>query len=271
MPRVYVSCAFVVGAMIVGISSPGVSQIPPVPSGSIAAPSPQPTPSPTPKPRLRDIADSPIFLSAGVTGVAASQGDAAKQLLAALKAQLAWVVLNDHRRRLLFDDLTPSNACADDQKDKGILELTYGRIVSVDDNFFIAEHFSQRVEIAAVLRSCTGKLLAEDPQRDDVKRYLGAENGAWIVYKSSDTSLALLGIVGIASIVNAKNTDKTAAAAVTFLGNVKDVRLPQYHKDDKAALEITIATIDVASYLHDSMSRDDRAALFGTDVLNLRR
>jgi len=193
----------------------------------------QTTKAPTPQPVVtrgpRETYENGLRVYYGVAGEAVAQGNDPVTLLGVFEAAISSRAWTSQKVRVSFLPETAEGDCAGSPLDAGILEITYGQIRSRDDNYFVAEHFAKIVRLGARLMSCDGKTVAAEYPN---KRLMFAETA------SHYNAAAFASIAGAASILNAKNEDKTAAAVVTFTGSFKSLEYPIYdHNDIQYAVE----------------------------------
>ncbi|MDQ6942790.1 MAG: hypothetical protein M3169_09815 [Candidatus Eremiobacteraeota bacterium] len=186
----------------------------------VASPAAQPTALPN-----AIVPTTPVRISAGIGPTAAIDPASAKSLLGAVESQLAfWGA--ERNIRFVFDD-AKDGECANVDPAKGkvddaLLEITHAHLISTDQNYVVVEQFSQHAELGFQLLSCSRTSLLKYPNIPQFPN-------AWRPWTRPKTTLSLLPIVGIASIANARNSNKTESAIVSFTGSFSGLKLPFYN------------------------------------------
>jgi hypothetical protein len=232
--RRLVSCLF---ACIVLIDASSSSPMP-----AAAAQSPAPSAAPTQGPRAR--ASSVVRISTNVGPTAQIDSDSAKALLGAIESELAlWAIRPEQKGvRIVFDAAKGDGECADTNptdptRDDALLEITHAHVSSNDQNYVVAEHYAQHAELGFAFMTCTGAALLRFP---DIPGFPNARES----WNRPTTSISFLPIVGIASIANARNGDKTAAAVIAASGSVNSFKLPFYNSKEAAFSLLQIVGYD---------------------------
>ena len=138
-----------------------------------------------------------------------------------------------------------ARATARIQRDEAILELTFGRIRTWDDNYVVFERHADGIDVGAVLRRLDGVIVAQAPDVEGNK----ASDHANLGYMKSVNQVAMLGATAAALVADAKNSDKTSAAAVSFLSSFSALKFPAYHQADAQYRMLILAGYDAACYL----------------------